>query len=219
MLVPEVKRWANGNDRPASKLLIPLSFAAILGGTCTLMGTSTNLLIAGMAADMAKIELSLFTPTPLAIVVALIGMAVLFLLAPILLPHHEPEQEGFPAYDHLTLTTRVLEDGGLENMRLDQIEAAASVGLFPVEIRRGDTVLPAPSRSERLREGDLLTFAGRARSLVTLCDIDGMSIETQQNFAPQMGLAPGETVEIVLTHHCPLVGKGIGNGSFRELYD
>ena len=219
MLVPEIKRWAQTHGKPASKLLIPLSFSAILGGTCTLMGTSTNLLIAGMATDMAQIELGLFTPTPLALAVALVGMLALFILAPLLLPHHEPEQEGFPAYDNLTLLARVDEGGVLENARLDQIEASASVGLYPVEIRRAGDIIPAPSRSVRLRGGDELIFAGRARSLVTLCDLEGMSIDATQTFSPEMGLEPGQTVELVLTRHCPLVGKGIGNGSFRGLYD
>ena len=71
----------------------------------------------------------------------------------------------------------------------------------------------------RLRGGDELIFAGRARSLVTLCDLEGMSIDATQTFSPEMGLEPGQTVELVLTRHCPLVGKGIGNGSFRGLYD
>ena len=219
MLIPEVKRWASLHKASASRLLIPLSFSAILGGTCTLMGTSTNLLIAGMAAEMSNVQLHLFTPTLLAITVGALGLGLLFVLAPLLLPNYPPEQEGFPAYDHLTLVARVEAGGPLENVRLDQIEANAAPGLFPVEIRRAGIVIPAPSKGERLRSEDRLVFAGRARSLVNLCDIDGLELEPHQSFKPEMGLKPGQTVEVVLTHHCPLVGKGIGNGNFRGLYD
>lgn len=219
MLIPEVKQWASTRGVSAARLLIPLSFAAILGGTLTLMGTSTNLLIAGMSKEMAGVDLDLFTTTPIGVAIGAVGLALLLLVGPRLLPVSRPDEESFPAYDHLTLTARVCSDGPLEDCRLDEIVAATSVGLYPVEIRRGETILPAPSRDVRLRHNDLLVFAGRARALVQLCEIEGLCIESEHSFQRELGISPGQTVEVVLTHHSPLVGRGIGNGRFRAQYD
>lgn len=219
MLVPEVQRWSREHDVPASRLLMPMSFAAILGGTCTLMGTSTNLLVAGMASEMAGLELDLFTPTLLGAALSLTGGAFLLTVGARLMPRRGAEREVFPTYDHLTLEASVHEGSELVGRRLDQIEAARAVGLYPVEIRREGVILPAPSRDTRLRAGDLLVFAGRARALVEVSAVPGLTVEPRHSFAPGEGLEPGHTVEVVLTQRSPLVGQGIGNGRFRELYD
>jgi di/tricarboxylate transporter len=219
MFVPELKRWADERDVSLSKLLIPLSYAAILGGTCTLIGTSTNLLVAGLARESAGVELGLLSLAPVGIPVALIGGLFMIVVGPMLLPSHAKVRDSSRKIEELTLAARVQPGGPLVGRRLDEISARSVVGLFPVEIEREGASIPAPSRDVRLAASDLLHFAGRARALVEVCDIEGLVLEPQHAFERSVGVDPGQTVEVVLTPRCPLVGQEIGNGRFRRQYD
>ena len=219
MFVPELGRWAKERDVPASKLLIPLSYAAILGGTCTLIGTSTNLLVAGLVKERLGVELELMVLASVGIPAALLGVMFMVLVGPMLLPNTSNKAVGTARVEELIVAARVTMAGALVGRRLDEISARSVVGLYPVEITRGEEVIPAPSRDTRLQGGDLLIFAGRARALVEVCDIDGLELEPQHEFRKQDGLLPGQTVEAVVTPRCPLVGQEIGNGRFRKQYD
>ncbi len=86
ILIPIVIRWAKTIGVSASQLLIPLSYGAIIGGTCTLIGTSTNLVVSGLLQDDYSIEMTLFDVTPYGVPVAIIGVAYMMIFGPILLP-------------------------------------------------------------------------------------------------------------------------------------
>ena len=219
MFVPELGRWAKERGVPASKLLIPLSYAAILGGTCTLIGTSTNLLVAGLVKERLGVDLGLLVLASVGVPAALLGVMFMVLVGPMLLPNTAHKDAGVARVEELIVAARVMTNGALVGRRLDEISARSVVGLYPVEITRGEEVIPAPSRDTRLQGGDLLIFAGRARALVEVCDIDGLELEPQHEFHKQDGLLPGQTVEVVVTPRCPLIGQEIGNGRFRKQYD
>ncbi len=219
MFVPELKRWSDEHNVSLSKLLIPLSYAAILGGTCTLIGTSTNLLVAGLAQESAQIELGLLSLMPVGVPVAILGALFMIVVGPMLLPAHSATRDSSRKIEELTLAARVQPGGPLVGRRLDEISARSVVGLFPVEIERDGDLIPAPSRDVRLMGDDLLHFAGRARALVEVCEIEGLTLEPQHAFERSVGVAPGQTMEVVLTSRCPLVGQEIGNGRFRRQYD
>ena len=220
MFVPELKRWAEQRDVPLTKLLIPLSYAAILGGTCTLIGTSTNLLVAGLASERAGVELHLLSLAGVGVPMAIVGAAFMVWVGPRLLPERARQIASRRELEELTIAAGVDPHGALVGRRLDEISARSVVGLFPVEIEREGQRLPAPSRDTRLQGGDLLVFAGRARALVEVCDIEGLTLEPQHVFARRdEGVEPGQTVEVVVTPRCALVGEEIGNGRFRRQYD
>lgn len=221
MFIPEIKQWAEEHKISPSLLLIPLSYAAILGGTCTLIGTSTNLLVAGMVKEQLGLELSMLTLSGVGIPVALAGIMLMITTAPWLLPKSRKNKHKSNNIENLLLAARVPEHSILIGRRLDEISAQSILGLFPVEITRhhNSLLIPAPSRDTRLMANDLLIFAGRARALVELCNIEGLELEPQHKFRRRDGLLPGQTIEVVLTPSSPLIGQEIGNGRFRKHYD
>ena len=89
MFIPSVQDWSKRINLPSSKLLIPLSYAAILGGTCTLIGTSTNLVVGGLMQHNLGIELNIFSLLWIGLPITLVGGALLFLFSKFLLPDRE----------------------------------------------------------------------------------------------------------------------------------
>lgn len=98
VMIPIAQRWSKAVERPVSQLLIPLSFASILGGTCTLIGTSTNLVVAGLLLVRypALPPVSLFSLSIYGVPVLLLGLAYILAFAPLLLPGHSPSEASGP---------------------------------------------------------------------------------------------------------------------------
>jgi di/tricarboxylate transporter len=98
VMIPIAQRWSKAVERPVSQLLIPLSFASILGGTCTLIGTSTNLVVAGLLLVRypALPPVSLFSLSIYGVPVLLLGLAYILAFAPLLLPGHAPSEASGP---------------------------------------------------------------------------------------------------------------------------
>ena len=92
MLAPQVENWAQRTGSSPSRFLMPLSFAAILGGMVTLIGTSTNLVVSGLLIDAGEPPLTMFELTPVGLPVAVVGVGLLILLSPRLLPERHPAQ-------------------------------------------------------------------------------------------------------------------------------
>lgn len=221
IMMPYVNNWSKTNKIAPSKMLIPLSYAAILGGSATLIGTSTNLIVNGLVIDQKvfpKIEsLELFDFVYVGLPMAIIGILYLVFFSDKLLPSYLNSIEQFDdeAQNYIVeaqirknspLIGKTVEDAHLRNLE----------GLFLVQVIRGNHRYTAISPDVILLEGDILYFAGKTEMIADLIDINGLTF-------PEVGLLKRKNstdiVEIVITHNSALISKTVKEANFRGKYD
>jgi di/tricarboxylate transporter len=220
MMMPLVADWAKRVQISVSKLLIPLSYATILGGTCTLIGTSTNLVLFGLVRDrLPDFRMGLFDLAWVGVPCAIVGLAWILAASPLLLPERRSAGTLFADPREYTVEMLVEPGSGLVGRTLEEAGLRHLPGLYLMEIGRGGAVLPAVSTHERLQAGDRLVFAGVVESVVELQRLRGLRPATDQVFKLEGGRTARRLVEAVVSDSCPLVGRSIRDGRFRSVYD
>ncbi len=231
MLIPAVNDWAKQHRLAPSKLMMPLSFAAILGGTCTLIGTSTNLVVNGMliqAADAQRAAeggsalprgLGMFDIAWVGIPAAVLGIAFVILLHRYLLPDRLPPRSAVADPREYTIEMMVEPGSPLVGKTIEQAGLRHLPGLFLAEIDRDGFIMPAVSPDERLRGNDRLLFVGIVDSMIDLQKIRGLVPATNQVFKLDSPRSDRCLVEAVTSESCPVVGKTIRDGRFRSIYN
>ena len=218
MLVPVVSDWSRKIGVSPSKLLIPLSYAAIAGGMCTLIGTSTNLLVYGLLLE-DELTIGLFTVGWIGAPVAVVVLAYNLTVGRRLLPDRKPAISLADDPRRYTVEMTVDAAGPLVGQSIEQAGLRALPGLYLLEIGRGADVLPAVGPETILRGGDRLVFVGVVESVVDLRKVRGLSPATDQVFKLDVTHAGRRLIEAVVSASCPLVGKTIRAGRFRSVYD
>jgi di/tricarboxylate transporter len=220
MLIPAVRDWARQFDLAPSKLMIPLSYAAILGGTCTLIGTSTNLVVNGqLIAHAGNGGLKMFDLAWVGIPIAAAGVGFLLLTSRWLLPDRRPVIAQFDDPREYSVEMVVDEGGPLVGRSIDEAGLRQLPGVFLVEIDRNGGVLPAVSPREVLQAGDQLVFAGAPESVVELQKIRGLRPATNQLFKLKGPRSERALYEAVVSATAPVVGRTIRSGRFRVRYN
>ncbi len=201
-----------------SQVLIPISYASILGGMCTLIGTSTNLVVDGLVQSQGYNGFSLFELAYVGIPIAVVGLIYLKFLAPLCLPSHESSLEQFEHSREYTvemiiqpkseLARKSIQDAGLRNL----------TSLFLIEIERQGHILSAVQPSTILEEGDRLIFAGSPESVVTLRDIHGLSLADDTRFKLAGNHADRRLFEAVISPSNSIIGKTFKESRFRHRY-
>ncbi len=214
VLIPAVRRWARERDASPARLLMPLSFASILGGACTLVGTSSNLVVHGMLLDAGDGGLGVFELIAVAGPVTLIGVAYCSFAAPRLLPDRpDPvsrvDQNPREYVAGLRVAPAGRHDGALvESLRhLD--------GLFVVGVERDGELTSPVAPQYALRGGDVLVFAGQLDAIAGLA-ADGALTALEDGGATMFGT---QLVEAVISPASPLIGRNIREAGFRSRYD
>jgi len=219
VFVPAVKVWARRNRLSLSRLLIPLSYASIVGGTCTLIGTSTNLVVNGLLEQQSgSAGLAMFDLAWVGLPVAIAALLFVTLFSRYLLPdRREPlvHGEGMREY---TAEMVVEENSPLEGCCIEGAGLRSLPGLFLVEIERGGAILPAVEPRERLAANDRLVFVGALESVVDLHRIRGLAPATSQIEKLEGERKDRSFFEAVVSDTCPLVGKSVREGRFRTHY-
>ena len=219
LTLPAMRDWCRRAGLPASKLLIPLSYAAILGGMCTLIGTSTNLVVYGLwVADHGPIDMGLFTIATLGVPAFVVGLFYLILLGPRLLPHRSPAIDLGDDPRQYVVEMTVDPGGPLAGKSVEAAGLRALPGLFLVEIDRDGDVIAAVSPDRELRGGDRLVFAGVVDSVIDLRQMAGLTPAEGQVFKLDAKDTQRALVEVVVSDACPLVGHSIREGRFRSRY-
>ncbi|MCB9778488.1 MAG: SLC13 family permease [Alphaproteobacteria bacterium] len=221
-LLPGVSGWARRNGAPLSRLLLPLSYASILGGTCTLIGTSTNLVVHGLAVQAAATHPALvppgmFTSTWVGLPLTLLGGAVLVALAPVLLPDRRPALSVDDDPREYTMELAVPPGSPLVGRTIAEADLRHLQHGFLAELVRGDKVLAAVGPEERLEAGDRLVFVGALESMVDLQRTRGLAPAVGSTFESPRG--ERQLVEAVVAPSNPLVGRTIRDGRFRDRYN
>lgn len=220
MLIPAIHEWAKKNKFPVSKLMIPLSYAAIFGGTCTLIGTSTNLIVNGMMMSHDELNgFGMFDIAWVGVPCAIVGFLYMLFIGQRLLPNRFPPIQASDDPREYTVEMMVEPGSSLIGLSIEKAGLRNLPSTFLVEITRGTQVLPAVSPQEILQENDRLVFAGIVESVVDLQKIRGLSPATEQVFKLDAPRSERCLIETVVSNTCPLIGKTIRAGGFRSRYN
>ncbi len=220
MFIPVVSDWSRKLRISPSKLMIPLSYAAIFGGTCTLIGTSTNLVVNGLLVSSTDLPgLKLFDLAVVGLPCAIAGMIYLFTTHRWLLPSRKPVISESDDVRQYTVEMMVPMDSPLVGKSIEQAGLRHLPGLYVVEIIRNQQIIPAVSPKEILRDGDRLVFIGMIDSIVDLHRLRGLQPATDEVFKLDTPRAQRCLIEAVVSNTCPIVGKTIREGKFRTQYN
>ncbi|GIN20375.1 sodium:sulfate symporter [Siminovitchia fordii] len=218
---PIIKNWCEKRGIAPSKFLIPLSYVTILGGTITLMGTSTNIVVHGMLLDYGFEGFSLFTITVVGIPVTVVGMLYLLTIGNRLLPDHKGfSQRVKEDVKEYIAELQVEKSFQYINHSVEKAGLRDLNGLYLIEIiRRNGRVSPVRN-STIIQAGDRLIFTGQISTIAELQNIVGLTLETGTNVELD-DLKNGNTflVEAVVSHHSSLLSKSIKQSQFRSRYD
>lgn len=218
MLIPQITAWADRRGVSASKLLMPVSFAALIGGMITVIGTSTNLVVSGAMTEHDLEQIGFFEIGKLGLPIALVGLVLLVLLAPKLLADRrgvvdELQHEG----KRFAIEMTVREGGAVDGKTVDAAGLRSLPGLFLVSVDRGDTVI-APARPDTvLRGGNRLRFAGSRDRIVDAHQIPGLS-SAEQKHVLDLHSPAAKYFEVVIGPGSPLVGRTLRESGFRAAY-
>lgn len=197
-----------------SQLYMPLSFASILGGICTLIGTNTNIVIEGLALEHGGVSLGMFGFARLGVPVALAGLTYILLFGRKLLPVKEERTSSGKAREYMAMM-RVRADAPLLGRSVVQANLRNLPGLFLSRIERDDQIIPAVGPNEVLRAGDVLGFVGDLDSVVDLHQIEGLepALERRPGYS-----ASNRLIEAVISPTSPLIGRSIRESGIRTRY-
>lgn len=224
-LLPVLSGVARRAGVAASRLYMPLSFAAILGGVCTLIGTSTNLVVAGLidehnatAPDAERIaEFGLFTLTPVGLPVAAAGLVYLLLFGRRLLPDRRSEEPGAGGERQYMTAMRVEAGSPIVGKTIEGAGLRHLPGLFLSRLERRDETMTAVGPDEKLEAGDTLVFVGVLESVVDLQKIRGLAPIVDEadlrHDRPRMRL-----IEAVVSPRSPLMGQTVREAGIRTRY-
>lgn len=200
----------NNPHHPASRLLIPLSYAAILGGTLTLVGTSTNLIVNSMVVEAGYPSLGFFDFTVLGSALVIACGVTLFFVSR-WLPSRLDKQKVISDY---FIDTKVMQGSNLVGRTVETNGLRNLESLFLVEIQRADQLISPVTPSEVIQAGDRLLFSGDIKKVTLLEQFSGLV-----SFANKNGLPLENLSEVIIRPESVIVGKSLKRAGFRALFD
>ncbi len=217
-MLPVVNDLSKRVKASSSQLLLPLSYATILGGTCTLIGTSTNLLVQGLVVAQGMKPLSFFEPAAVGIPLSIAGLIYILVASRWLLPTRRPAVSAKDDPRQYTAEMTVTPGGSLVGQTIEQAGLRHLPGLYLAEIQRGDQVISSVGPEEKLYASDLLILVGALESVVDLQKIRGLTPADDQGRKLDTPAWQRKLVEAVVSSRCSVVGKTIREGRFRTNY-
>lgn len=223
-LIPVVGDLAKRISESTSRLLLPLSYATILGGMCTLMGTSTNLIVADLntkaiAAGLNAEPLTFFSPAIVGIPATILGLLYMIGASRLLIPERRKAVSTLDDPQQYTVEMQVESGGNLVGRTIEEAGLRHLPGLYVAEIQRPDGTIAAAKPTERLNANDVLILVGAIESVVDLRKIRGLTTPDDQARKLQVPAWRRTLVEAVVSPRCGLLGKTIREGEFRSHYN
>lgn len=230
IFLPIVEEWARQRQISVSKLLIPLSFATVLGGMITLLGTSTSILASGLAEKLTGQGFSIFQFTPVGLLTFTIGLTYIVLAAPKLLPARRAVSDGNVATDY-QIKDYVSEiiippRSSLIGQTLRKSEIQRKFDIDVLEIIHNDTHFPQPLADRVLTMGDILLVRGGREDLLRIKDERGIEIVADVQFSSAEIANPGllesseeKVAEVLILSNSRLIGSTLKDVRFRQRYN
>ena len=220
MFLPMLTAWAKRHQLSTSQLMIPLSYAAMIGGTCTLIGTSTNLILNSMLQDYnPEASLGMFDLAWVGIPSTLIVIAAIVLFGPWLLPKKPSSQRDIHQLKRYSVEMLVGRASPLAQKSVEEAGLRNLPDIYLASIERKGVMKHAVGPNEILQEGDRLMFVGVVESVVDLSKIKGLSaVEDNDRHFLEKSISRS-LVEVVVSQACPLISKTIKESRFRSHYN
>lgn len=221
LFIPIIKSWAKRNNVSASKYLIPLSFATILGGTCTLIGTSTTLVVHGLLIGAGYDGFSFFEPGKIGLGYAVIGLIFLIVFAPFVLPNHkDPFVDLGESTREFVIALKVSESYQNVGKTIEEAGLRHLQGLFLFQIKRQKTLISPVSPHETIALGDRLFFTGLPSTIVELQKQPGLDVINDSSInLKQFDSTKSKMFEVVISNGSRLVGKSVKRSDFRGQFN
>ena len=219
MVAPAVVSWCRRTGQSPSRYLLPISFATILRGTLTLVGTSTNLVVSGLLREAGEEPLGLFEIGKVGLPVAIAGIALLVVVTPVLLPRRRAPSESLDM-DAREFTVEMIvagdappagqtvSDAGLRNLQ----------GVYLVEIERDGHRIAPVGPDEELSAGDRLVFAGNVDRILDLQSRPGLVSAEEPHFAVVGSTIHRRLFEAVVAGAGALDGATLKDVGFRSRF-
>ncbi len=224
VFLPMVLAATVANRMSPSQLLIPMSYAAQMGGVCTLIGTSTNLLVNSMAKDLGHPGFGLFDFAPLGLIMMGAGFLYLMVFRHWLLPHHAPSAlaDTYELGKYIT-ELRVMEKSPLVGKSVSQAQLAEKHSVYVLELLRGEEKHWSP-RAELLREGDVLLVRGDWEKLKALKETSRLELDSEfklkdNQFTGEDGDAAQVLAEVMVAPGARMVGQTLAQLDFQWHYN
>jgi di/tricarboxylate transporter len=218
VMIPQVLTWAKRHDIPVSRFLLPLSYATILGGTLTVLGTSTNLVVSGLLEREGQAPLGIFEITVIGGPVVVAGLAVLLGVVPRLLRGRRTVlEETSENFREFSVQMQVVPGGFADGRTVAAAGLRELGGAFLVAIEREGEVTVATTPETVLVGGDLLTFVGPSQDVIELQRSRGLRSAEEKHLLSVE--SPGHAFyEAVVSGASPLVGRTLKQAGFRSRY-
>jgi di/tricarboxylate transporter len=220
-LTPIIKKWAKDNHFSPSKFLIPLSYITILGGTITLVGTSTNLIVHGLLISNGVEGFSFFTLSVVGIPIAAVGFIYLITIGYKLLPSTLGAEEMIRDEAKEFLAEATVEGNfPFINKRIVDVASNALKGIYIIEIIRGREHIFPVEATTIVKEGDHIVFSGTLSTIANIEKLKGISLKTGTDVSLEsINSDENHLVEAVISHNSGLVGRTIKSAAFKTQYN
>jgi di/tricarboxylate transporter len=221
MFIPVAQEWSKRYGFALSKLLMPINSITVLAGLCTLIGTSTNLIVNGLLEQHrgGSAGLGLFDIAPVGVPLVVVGVAYVLLVGRHLLPNRQGPVEQLENAREYAFEARVVPGSGLAGKTIAEVGLRSMKNSYVLEIERGEKLLTAVAPTEVLQADDRIVCVGIVDAVVEIRRIPGLAVADDQTYKLNLRHSQRRLVEVVLSSSSPLVGLTVREAKFRSQYN